>query len=116
VSVLLARTRCWRAALGKRRTSVLLAIDAAPEACAALEGFEVEVPLARWNLVVRNVESDRKLLGGVLQEGTKDKDRVVRVVGTDPVLRELQQLVRDATVALVEAGTMEIAPAREEES
>ncbi len=85
-----------------------------PAEFADLDGFEVEVPLARWNAVVRNAESDRKLLGGVLLDGATAKDRVARVVGSDPILCELQRVVRDATVALIEAGVLLIAPAMEE--
>jgi hypothetical protein len=35
-------------------------------------------------------------------------------VGSDSILCELQRVVRDATVALIEAGVMLIAPAVEE--
>ena len=64
--------------------------------------------------MVRNADSDRKLLGGVLLDGATAKDRVATVVGSDPILSELQRMVRDATVALVEAGIAVIAPAEEE--
>jgi len=113
--VLLARGRYWRVTLVRKRASVSLRLDD-PPAELDLDDFEAEVPLARWNAVVRNVDSDRKLLGGVLLDGAKEKDRVARVVGSDPILSELQRIVRDATVALVEAGAMVIAPAEEGDS
>jgi hypothetical protein len=50
----------------------------------------------------------------VLLDGATAKDRVARVVGSDSILCELQRVVRDATVALIEAGVMLIAPAVEE--
>jgi hypothetical protein len=112
--VLLAQTRSIRATLARKRSSVTLALADLPGELADLDGFEVEVPLTRWTAVVRNAERDRKLLGGVLQEGAREKDRVVRVVGSDLVLSELQRVVRDATVALVEAGVLVLAPAEEE--
>lgn len=110
----LARGRHWRGSYSRKRSTVLLALSGLPEVLAELEGFEVEVPLARWNAVVRNADNDRKLLGGVLLDGATAKDRVAKVVGSDPILSELQRIVRDVTVALVEAGIAVIAPAEEE--
>lgn len=112
----LARGRYWDLSLVRKRAAVLLRLDAVPEPLDELDGFEAEIPLGRWNAVVRNVDSDRKLLGGVLLDGATAKDRVARVVGSDPILGELQRMVRDATVALVEAGAVVIAPAEEEGS
>jgi hypothetical protein len=100
----------------RKRASVLLRIADPPAELDELDGFECEIPLARWNAVVRNVDSDRKLLGGVLLDGATAKDRVARVVGSDSILSDLQRMVRDATVALVEAGAAVIAPAEEEDS
>ena len=114
--MLLARGRYWQVTLVKKRAAVLLRLGGPPADEAELDGFDVEVPLVRRNAVVRNVDSDRKLLGGVLLDGAKDKDRVARVVGSDPILSELQRMVRDATVALVEAGAAVVAPAEEEAS
>ena len=112
--MLLAQGRHWRISLARKRSAAVLVLgDLSPED-AELDGFEVEVPLVRWNAIVRNAESDRKLLGGVLLDGATAKDRVARVVGSDPILCELQRVVRDATVALVEAGVMVITPAVEE--
>ena len=112
--MLLAQSRHWRVTLSRKRSAALLALADLSGEFADLDGFEVEVPLLRWNAVVRNVESDRKLLGGVLLDGATAKDRVARVVGSDPILCELQRVVRDATVALVETGVLSIAPAAEE--
>ena len=113
--MLLAAGRHWRITLARKRDSVLLALGHLPAELAELDGFEAEVPLARWNAVVRNVESDRKLLGGVLLDGATAKDRVARVIGSDPILSELQRAVRDATIALIESGTVVIAPGAEED-
>jgi hypothetical protein len=110
----LACGRHWRLTFSRKRGTVQLALADLPEELAELEGFEVELPLGRWNAVVRNADSDRKLLGGVLLDGATAKDRVAKVVGSDPILSELQRIVRDGTVALVEAGIAVIAPAEEE--
>lgn len=110
----LASGRHWRVTFSRKRGTLLLVLGDLPETLAELEGFEVELPLARWNAVVRNADSDRKLLGGVLLDGATAKDRVAKVIGSDPILSELQRIVRDVTVALVEAGIAVIAPAEEE--
>lgn len=112
--MLLARGRYWTATFARKRGSVVLKLESVPDGVEDLGGFEVELPLARWSAVVRNADSDRKLLGGVLLDGATAKDRVVKVVGSDPILSELQRTVRDVTVALVEAGVAVIAPAQEE--
>jgi hypothetical protein len=110
----LARGRHWSVALGRKRASIELTLADLPAELGELEGFEVELPLSRWSAVVRNVDSDRKLLGGVLLDGATAKDRVAKVVASDLLLSELQRVVRDATVALVEAGAAVVAPAEEE--
>lgn len=112
--MVLARGRYWRVTFARKRGVLTLDLSELPGELAELEGFEVELPLARWNAVVRNVDSDRKLLGGVLLDGATAKDRVAKVVGSDAILSELQRVVRDATVALVEAGVAVVAPAEEE--
>jgi len=114
--MLLAQGRYWRIRLGRKRASIVLSLGAVPAELAELEDFEVELPLSRWSAVVRNVDSDRKLLGGVLLDGATAKDRVAKVVGSDPILSELQRVVRDATVALIESGAAVIAPAEEEDA
>jgi hypothetical protein len=114
--MLLAQGRYWRIRLGRKRASVVLTLADVPPDLAELEDLSIELPIARWNAVVRNADSDRKLLGGVLLDGATAKDRVAKVVGSDPILSELQRVVRDATVALVEAGAAVIAPAEEEDA
>jgi hypothetical protein len=46
------------------------------------------------------------LLGGVLLEFAKHKERVSAAVGNDRVYLELQRVIMDATLALVEAGAL----------
>ncbi len=75
-----------------------------------LRELKIEVPLAKWGLVVKNVQSDRKLLGGVLLEFAKQKERVGTAVGNDRLYLELQRVIMDATLALVEAGALTLTP------
>jgi len=75
-----------------------------------LRELKIEIPLAKWSLVVKNVQSDRKLLGGVLLEFAKQKERVSAAVGNDGLYRELQRVIMDATLALVEAGALTLTP------
>lgn len=113
--MVIARGRSWRLALSRRREGVRFALADLPEELADLAAFELEVPLARWNAVVKHAECDRKLLGGILLDLASPKDLVARVVASDRLLAELQRVLRDATVALIEAGLLLAVPASEEE-
>jgi len=75
-----------------------------------LPELKIEVPLAKWGLVVKNVQSDRKLLGGILLEFAKHKERVSAAVANDRLYVELQRVVLDATLALVETGMLTLTP------
>ncbi len=59
---------------------------------------------------MKNVQSDRKLLGGVLLEFAKHKERVSAAVGSDRLYLELQRVIMDATLALVEVGALTLTP------
>jgi hypothetical protein len=111
--MLLAHGRHWRITLARKKQAALLVLADLPASDAELEGFEAEVPLARWNAVVRNAESDRKLLGGVLLDGATAKDRVARVVGSEPILCDLQRVERHATRARGETGGVQKTPPEE---
>ena len=80
------------------------------ESSSELRELKIEVPLAKWGLVVKNVQSDRKLLGGVLLEFAKHKERVSAAVGNDRLYLELQRVIMDATLALVEAEALMLKP------
>ena len=71
-----------------------------------LKELKIEIPLGKWSLVVKHVQSDRKLLGGVLLDFAKHKERVSAVVGNDRLYSELQRVILDATVTLVEVGLL----------
>lgn len=112
MSELLAQVRYWRVALAKGRNAAVLTPmrENLPEDLQEIRDLRVEIPLARWNTVAKHVQSDRKLLGGILLDYANTKELVARVVGTDRLLCELQRAVRDATLALIEGGYLALAP------
>ena len=103
--MLLAQGRLWRATWIKNSDSVGLETIKSPlaEGSPEFRELRVEVPIKKWSLVVKNVHSDRKLLGGVLLDYAKHKDRVSEAVGNDRLFIELQRVIIDATLALLEA-------------
>ncbi len=106
--MILAQGRYWRVSLTKGAGSVALEMirDLLPEELRELRELRIEVPLDRWNRVVRQVRMDRKLLGGILLDFAKHKDHVSSVVASDRLFGELQRVVLDATASLVETGTL----------
>ena len=132
--MLLAQGRFWRASLVKGAGMVALEIFKASlpedlydclllfngdaffkaslsEDLYELKDMRIEVPLAKWNLVVKHTHSDRKLLGGLLLDFAKDKQRVSAAVGNDRLLVELRRVVLESTVVLVEEEVVVIADA-----
>ena len=116
--MLLAQGRYWRASLS--RGSGLLALElrraALPEELYELRDLRIEVPLEKWNRVVKHVNSDRKLLGGLLLDFAKEKGRVSAAVSSDRLLAELRRVILDATAVSVEEGALELAaPGRKQD-
>lgn len=114
--MLLARGRYWTASLGKSGGAVTLALqrDALPEELADLRDLKLEVGFGRWNVTLKHVLSDRKLLGGILLDFANHEDRLARVIANDRLLAELQRVILDATAALVAEGVLVLRPADEE--
>ena len=110
--MLIARGKTWRARWIKGTGMIGLDIAKAAlnEGSSELRELKIEIPLAKWSLVVKNVQSDRKLLGGVLLEFAKHKERVSAAVGNDRLYLELQRVIMDATLALVEVGALTLTP------
>jgi hypothetical protein len=100
--VILSRGRYWRASLRKRSVSMEIEKAALPDDLFEIRDLRFDVPLAKWNRLVKNLNSDRKLLGGLLLDFATHKDRVSPVAGNDRVLGEFRRCVLDATVTLVE--------------
>ena len=106
--MLLAQSKIWRAEWVKSAGTLRLetAKGALTEDNPELRELKIEVPLAKWSLVIKNVQSDRKLLGGVLLDYAKHKERVSAAVGNDRLYLELRRVILDATLSLVEAGIL----------
>jgi hypothetical protein len=112
--MLLAQGRFWRASLSKDRVDLEVLKVSLPEDLEDLRDLRFEVPLGWWNRLVKHVRSDRKLLGGLLLDFARPKDRVGAAVGDDRLLVELQRVVLDATAALVEEEVLELRERSEE--
>lgn len=110
--MLLAASRAWRAELSRDgdAVAILPVREGLPEDAPELRELRFDVPLERWNAVVKHASSDRKLLGGLLLDFAKHKDRVGTAVGSDRLLSELRRVVLDATAVLVEEGALALAP------
>jgi hypothetical protein len=110
--MLLAQDRFWRATVGKGSAAVTLAIlkDSLPPELEEVRDLRIEVPFENWYRVVKQIRSDRKLLGGILLDFAKNKDHLALAVGSDRLYQALQRVVHDATAALVEEGMLTLAP------
>ena len=108
--MLLAQTPCWKATFAKGTGAVTLGVqrESVPEDMKDLRELRIEIPLEMWNRVVKNVRSDRKLLGGILLDFAKHKDQVGVAVSNDRLFFELQRALVDSTVSLVETGTLSL--------
>ena len=110
--MVLAQGRFWRASVRKGNAAVVLSIlrESLPAELEEVRDLKIEVPLEDWRRVVRQVRSDRKLLGGILLDFAKNKDHLSVAVGSDRLYQALQRVVHDATVALVEEGVLALVP------
>lgn len=112
--MLLAQSRSWRAARAKGAgAGVVLSLqkEGLAEDELELRDLRFEVPLTRWNAVVKHLLRDRKLLGGILLDSASHKDLVAAAIGSDRLLAELQRVALEATAALVEAEVLVLSPA-----
>jgi hypothetical protein len=109
--VLLAQGRYWRASLSRGAIGLELRRASLPAELHELRDLQVVVPLEKWNLVVKRIHADRKLLGGVLLDFARHKDRVGTAVGNDRLLAELRRVALDATSVLIEEGALALVPA-----
>ena len=112
--MLLAQGRFWRASLNKGAGNVALEIfkGSLPEDLYVLKDMKIEVPIGKWNLAVKHVHSDRKLLGGLLLDFANNKERVSAAVGNDRLLAELRHVLLEATIVLVEEEAVAIVDAK----
>jgi hypothetical protein len=112
--VILARTRLWRAELarGNEAVSLVLEREALPREVEDLGDFRVELPLTEWRRLLRLLRGDRKLLGGLLLDFARQKDRLSAVIGNDRLYLALVETLWSATLALLECEALEIGPGR----
>ena len=110
--MVLAQGRFWRASVRKGRSTVTLSIlrESLPADLEEVRTLRIEMPFEDWHRVVKQIRSDRKLLGGILLDFAKNKDHLSVAVGSDRLFLALQRVVRDATVALVEEGVLTLVP------
>jgi hypothetical protein len=99
--------RFWRATLSREEGVTLqLQRETLPADLQEFRDLRIAVPLERWNLVVRNVVSDRKLLGGILLDCAQPKEGVSATIARDRLYFDLQRVVLEATTALIESGRL----------
>ena len=109
--------RVWRATLSREEGVVLHhQRETLPADAQEFRDLRIGIPLERWNLVVRNVLSDRKLLGGVLLDFAQPKECVSATIARDRLYFDLQRVVLDTTTALIESGRLALVVAELAES
>jgi len=108
MTVLVSQGRFWRAALNKDASAVVLSVfkDALNDEFYDLKDLKLEVPLGKWNGVVKYVLSDRKLLGGMLLDHANHKGLVAVSIGNDRILTDLQRVIWEGTSLLIEEGLL----------
>ena len=107
---MLARGRFWRAELlkGNEEVGLVLERETLPRELEELGDFRIEVPLGDWRRVVHLLRGDRKLLGGLLLDFARQKDRLSAVIASDRLYLGLVEILGEATLALIESGTLEL--------
>jgi hypothetical protein len=109
--LLLSQNRYWRVTRAKTASEIVLSLETEelPEDWRDFKDFRLEIPVERWNRVVKHVRTDRKLFGGVVLEFASQEEQLPAVLGHDRLYGELQRVVQDATSSLVESGALSLA-------
>ena len=109
----LARGRLWRAERPKGGETVGLVLEreGLPRELEELADFRIEVPLREWRRVVRALRGDRKLLGGLLLDFARQKDRLSAVIASDRLYLGLVEIIGEATLSLIECDALDLGPA-----
>lgn len=109
--MLLSQNRHWRVTRGKTSSDVVIALEKEelPEDWRDFKDFRLEIPVDRWNRVVKHIRTDRKLFGGVVLEFAKQEEQLPAILGHDRFYVELQRVIQDATSSLVESGALALA-------
>ncbi len=106
--MLLAQGRLWRVSRRKGADTIVVSLlrGELSEEQRGLRDLRIEVPLDKWNRVVKHVRSDRKLLGGVMLDFANEKDSLAAALGNDRLFGELQRVLLEASASLVESGAL----------
>jgi len=106
--MLLSQNRSWCVTRAKAATDVVVYLEIAdlPEDWREFKDFRLEIPVDRWNRVVKHVRNDRKLFGGVVLEFANQEQQLSAVLSHDRLLGDLQHVIQDATSMLVESGAL----------
>jgi len=109
--MILARGRHWRAELGKgsEAVGVTLERDTLPRELEEVGELRIEIPVAEWRRLLRLLRGDRKLLGGLLLDFARQKDRLSAVIGNDRLYLGLVEVLDAATLALLECEALQLA-------
>lgn len=106
--MLLSQNRHWRVTRGKAAAEIVVCLEKEEllEDWRDFKDFRLEIPVDRWNRVVKHVRTDRKLFGGVVLEFANQEEQLPAVLSHDRLFGELQRVVQDATSTLVESGAL----------
>ena len=110
--MILARGHHWRAELGKGNEAVDVTIerDTLPPELEEVGELRIEIPVAEWRRLLRLLRGDRKLLGGLLLDFARQKDRLSPVIRNDRLYLGLVEILGAATLALLECEVLQLAP------
>ena len=106
MTLVLAQGRYWRISLDKAAGAI--GVEMLRDAPEDLRELLIEIPLDRWNRVLKHVRTDRKLIGGILLDFARPKALISPAVSNDRLFSELQSVVVDATAVLVEVGALSL--------
>lgn len=106
--MLLSQNRHWRVTREKSAQALVVCLEkeGLPEDWRDFKDFRLEIPIDRWNRVVKHVRTDRKLFGGVVLEFASQEDQLSAVLGYDRFFGDLQSVIQDTTSMLVENGAL----------
>jgi hypothetical protein len=106
--VLLSQNRYWRVTRAKATPEIVVSLlkEEAPDEWRDFKDFRLEIPVDRWNRVIKHVRTDRKLFGGVVLEFASQQEQLSAVLSHDRLFGDLQRVVQDATSMLVETGAL----------
>lgn len=109
--MLISQSRHWRSTRDKVVSEIVICLEKEeqPDEWRDFKDFRLEIPIDRWNRVVKHVRTDRKLFGGVVLEFANQQDQLSAVLSHDRLFGDLQRVVQDATSMLVETGALALA-------